>query len=92
MSRSVSRRSLIEGFAIAASASAGIMLTAHARADVSEDQKISHEDAKYQPAPKGQQRCDICIQFEPPDHCKIVRAPISATGWCQFFAARENAH
>ncbi len=89
----VSRRDLLEGtVVIAISASTGLPLTALAQAELSEAQKIAHADAKYQPMPHGQQRCEICLQFEPPDHCKIVRSPISATGWCQYFAARENAH
>lgn len=92
MSTNVSRRSIIEAFALAGSASVGMALTLRAEAEVSEAQKISHADAKYQPTPNGQQRCEICLQFEPPDHCKIVQSPISASGWCQYFAARENAH
>ncbi len=93
MIRNLSRRSLLERAAsIAVSAWAMIGLTFRARADVSEAEKISQADAKYQSTPNGQQRCEICLQFEPPDHCKIVRSPISATGWCQYFAARENAH
>jgi predicted outer membrane lipoprotein len=47
---------------------------------------------KYQSTQNGQQRCEICLQFEPPDHCKIVQSPITPHGWCQYFAARENAH
>ncbi len=92
MSSNLSRRSLIAAFAVAVSASAGVAPTPPAEAEVSEAQKVSHADAKYQSTPNGQQRCEICLQFEPPDHCKIVRSPISANGWCQFFAARENAH
>ncbi len=93
MSRNISRRGLLEGATSAAiSATAGLALAPRAEADISEADKISQVDAKYQPTPKGQQRCEICIQFEPPDHCKIVRSPISAKGWCQYFAARENAH
>jgi len=89
----VSRRGLLGGaLVIAASASTRLAPTARAEAEPSEAQKITHADAKYQPTPNGQQRCEICLQFEPPDRCKIVRSPISATGWCQYFAARENAH
>ena len=44
------------------------------------------------PEAEGQQRCEICLQFEAPSHCKIVRAPVYPKGWCQYFAARENAH
>lgn len=92
MSGDVSRRGVIEGAAIAASAWAGMALATHARADVPEANKISHAAAKYQSTPKGQQRCEICLNFEPPDKCRIVQSPVVPTGWCQYFAARENAH
>lgn len=55
-------------------------------------QKASQAEAKYQNKPKGQQRCAICINFQPPNQCRFVIGPISPQGWCQFFAARENAH
>ncbi len=55
-------------------------------------QKVSKREAKYQDHPKGEQRCEICVNFLPPDQCRFVVGPISETGWCQFFAARENAH
>ncbi len=88
----VSRRGFLErSIVIAASIFTG--LTTPTRAEqLSEAQKVTHADANYQPMPKGQQRCEICLQFEPPDHCKIVQSPISARGWCQYFAAKENAH
>jgi hypothetical protein len=56
------------------------------------DVKVSQAEAKYQDHPKGPQRCEICLQFEPPGTCKIVAGHIEPKGWCQFFAARENAH
>jgi hypothetical protein len=59
--------------------------------ETSEAEKIAKADATYQPMPKGPQRRAICLQFEPPDRCKIVQGPIVANGWCQYFAARENA-
>lgn len=55
-------------------------------------QKASKEEAKYQDHPKGQQRCEICVNFQPPGECRFVAGAISKTGWCQFFAAKENAH
>ncbi len=89
---SVSRRDLLGRVAVMA-VSIWADLVASARAEeLSEAQKVTHADAKYQPTRNGQQRCEICLQFEPPDHCKIVQSPISASGWCQYFAARENAH
>ncbi len=56
-------------------------------------EKISKADAKYQDHPNynGAQRCEICLQFNPPNHCKIVDGEISPKGWCQYFAAKENA-
>ena len=54
--------------------------------------KVSQVIAKYQDHPHGQQHCAICLQFRPPDSCEIVSGKISQNGWCQFFAAKENAH
>jgi hypothetical protein len=55
-------------------------------------EKVSQVEAKYRNQPNGQQRCEICLQFEPPNTCKIVQGRINPKGWCQFFAAKENAH
>jgi hypothetical protein len=57
----------------------------------SAQEKVEKANAKYQDNPNGQQRCEICLQFEPPGSCKLVAGKISPHGWCQFFAARENA-
>jgi hypothetical protein len=76
-------------------AAAGIMVPfrrAFADEDVKDADKIPQSEAQYQQQPKGQQRCEICLQFNPPNRCKIVRGKINPQGWCQFFAARENAH
>ncbi|MFL5255808.1 MAG: hypothetical protein ACJ8AI_23500 [Rhodopila sp.] len=54
-------------------------------------EELSKTEAKYQDHPNGQQRCAICLRFRPPGTCRIVAGSISPTGWCQFFAARENA-
>ncbi len=54
-------------------------------------QKLTKAVAKYQDHPNGQQRCEICLQFEPPNQCHLVEGEISPHGWCQFFAARDNA-
>jgi len=92
MSRMVSRRGLIGGaFAVAAALAGRLVKRARAEGELGESEKIPHADALYQSVPKGQQRCEICLQFEPPNHCKIVQGPIFARGWCQYFAARENA-
>jgi len=48
--------------------------------EVSEADKIKQTDAHYQRYPKGPQRCQICLQFAPPDKCKIVQGPIFPQG------------
>ncbi len=92
MSTRVSRRGVIaRSLVIVAAAFGRLSVPARAEGELSESEKITHADAHYQLVPKGQQRCEICLQFEPPDHCRIVQSPIYRKGWCQYFAARENA-
>ena len=89
----VSRRAILGAAAVAAAFSAAAVAgPAVADEPVAEKDKIKQADAKYQEQPKGQQRCEICLQFQPPSTCKIVQGPVSPHGWCQFFAAKENAH
>jgi hypothetical protein len=93
MGNRMSRRSLIEGAAVAAGGALAGGWTRPATAqNIAEKDKIKQTEALYQQQPKGQQRCEICLQFDAPGKCKIVQGPINAKGWCQFFAARENAH
>jgi hypothetical protein len=76
-----------EGFTISASPD-GTRFLRRAPAQ----QKVSQADAKYQDQPKEQQRCEICLNFQTPNVCRFVESPISPKGWCQYFAAKENAH
>ncbi|MGH7059910.1 MAG: hypothetical protein ACREFH_05950 [Stellaceae bacterium] len=87
----ISRRVLI-GAAVTLAATEWRPPPAGADEPIKEADKIKQADAKYQKEPKGQQRCEICLQFQPPASCKIVQGPITPQGWCQFFAAKENAH
>jgi len=94
MSKRLSRRALLEGggLAIGILIAGGAPSQSAADEEISEADKIKQTDAHYQRFPKGPQRCQICLQFVPPDKCKIVQGPIFPQGWCQFFAAKENAH
>jgi hypothetical protein len=91
MTDSLPRRSLLAK-AILAIAAAGVFLPRATAQELKEEDKIKKTDALYQYQPKGQQRCAICLQFLPPNRCRIVQGAISPMGWCQYFAARENAH
>jgi hypothetical protein len=93
MDKRFSRRALLEsgGLAIGILTAVGVTAPTAADEEISEADKIKQTDAHYQRYPKGPQRCQICLQFNAPDKCKIVQGPIIPQGWCQFFAARENA-
>ena len=66
----------------------GVAATGAVTTRAEAQQKISQADAKYQPQPKGQQRCDNCVNFQAPNACKFVQGDISPSGWCQLYAAK----
>ena len=78
----ISRRVVLAGTALALGTAAATTAVLQAAAR----QKISQADAKYQGTPKGDQRCDGCISFQPPNACKFLQGDISPSGWCQLFA------
>jgi hypothetical protein len=94
MAQSISRRAIIDGalFSLGVAAVGAAAAPLRAEDEVKEADKITQAEAHYQNHANGQQRCEICLQFNPPYRCKIVHGPVVGSGWCQFFAARENAH
>jgi High potential iron-sulfur protein len=50
--------------------------------------KASQKIVKYQDTPKGEQRCDNCVQFEAPSTCKTVEGTVAAQGWCTVYAKK----
>jgi hypothetical protein len=79
----ISRRVLLTGTALTLGTAAAAAVS-QAMAQV----KISQAVANYQNTPKGDQRCDRCINFQPPNACKFVQGDISPSGWCQLFAPK----
>lgn len=47
--------------------------------------KVSQKSVSYQTTPKGNQRCDNCVFWQPPASCKLVQDPIDASGWCTLY-------
>jgi len=47
--------------------------------------KVPQKTVSYQDKPKGNQRCDGCANFQPPNACKMVEGDISPQGWCSLF-------
>ena len=87
--RRMSRRAVLRSAALSLGAA-----TATATAVVSQtaaQQKISQAAAKYQTTPKGDQRCDVCVNFQPPNGCKFVQGEISSNGWCQLFVPKPKS-
>jgi hypothetical protein len=50
--------------------------------------KVSQQIVKYQDTPKGEQRCENCVQFEAPSTCKTVDGTVAAQGWCMVYAKK----
>lgn len=77
----ISRRDLL--FAAAAG---GVMIGASsASTSARAANKIPQKAVSYQPTPKGNQRCDNCVFWQPPASCKLVQDPIAASGWCTLY-------
>jgi hypothetical protein len=71
------------GLAVALGAGATIAASRQAQA-----QKLPQAAIMYQPTPKGDQRCDNCLHWQPPNACAIVEGPILAAGWCGAWAPK----
>jgi len=80
----ISRRVVLAGTALALGTAAAATAVSQAAAQ----QKISQADAKYQGTPNGDQHCDGCFNFQPPNACKFVQGDISPSSWCQLFARK----
>jgi hypothetical protein len=79
----ISRRVVVTGTALALGAAAATVVSQAAA-----QEKMSQADAKYQGTPKGDQRCDGCMLFQPPNMCKVVQGETSPSGWCQLFVKK----
>lgn len=75
----VSRRDFLNIAAVGCGALVATGLTGSPAAAAN---KMPHAAVRYQPTPKGNQRCDNCALFEPPASCKLVQDPIAPSGWC----------
>lgn len=53
-------------------------------------QKIDQKLVQYQDQPKDGNECDKCVNWQPPNACKIVTGNINPHGWCVAFAPKEG--
>jgi hypothetical protein len=83
----LSRRVVLTGTALALGAAAAAAAASPAAAQA----KLSQADAKYQSTPNGDQHCDGCANFQPPNACKFVQGDINPNGWCQLFTPKPKS-
>lgn len=50
--------------------------------------KLSPGEIGYQTSPKGSARCELCVNWQAPNACKVVAGAISPKGWCGLFAQK----
>ena len=82
-SQELSRRSFCNCSATVA-LSVAVFLTLGPTAAVAKG-KMTQKQAAYQDTPKGDQHCDQCKLFQPPNACTSVEGEISPKGWCKIF-------
>ncbi len=79
-----SRRAVLQGGLTVLAA--GLSTRAQAQAP----QKLAQKIVQYQPTPKNGQMCSNCVNFEPPNGCKLVEGPVAPTGWCIAFGPKTG--
>ena len=51
--------------------------------------KVKKEAVQYQAQAKGDQKCSLCLHFQPESNsCKLVEGSISPDGWCILWAKK----
>lgn len=76
--------------AVGGVAAAGAAQAAGAGAQRFAQDKIAPAAVQYQATPKNGQRCDACVNWEPPNACKIVSGTIAPEGWCIAYAPKNG--
>jgi hypothetical protein len=52
--------------------------------------KAKQSLVQYRDNPKGGQQCDNCLQWEPPNACKVVEGKINPKGWCAVYLPKPK--
>ena len=78
-----SRRAVLQG-------ALAVVIVAGASTWSAAQQKADKKIVQYQEKPKGDQECDKCLHFEPPEGCKLVAGKINPQGWCSLYAPKPK--
>jgi hypothetical protein len=82
------RRTVIVRLALMGAAGAAVADLAAGRAAAAAA-KLPQGEIGYQASPKGNARCDQCVNWQAPNACKLVAGPISPSGWCGLFSRKS---
>ena len=66
----------------------GVMATVARAQDA--DSKVEQSVVQYQTMPKDGAKCSGCVNFVPPNACKVVAGNISPEGWCVAYAPKGS--
>jgi hypothetical protein len=77
------RRRALLGAGLVAATTGGI-----AAREARAQQKLAKNLIMYQETPKGDQRCDNCTHWQPPNACAIVEGHILPQAWCGAWAPK----
>ena len=88
LSAALSRRSILRNLAISAGGAAVLATTVAGSRDAAAQTKATQQAVGYQDTPHGAQRCDNCLQFEPPASCKTVQGTVAPAGWCKVYVKK----
>ena len=83
-SADISRRSLLMTATGVAAGAALLASTCQSSAKA----KRSLADVAYQDHPKGNERCDNCEPWIPPNGCRTVEGVVAPQGWCKIWVAK----
>jgi len=83
----ISRRAALAVTALALGAATAATVVRQAAAQ----EKISQAVASYQGKPNGNNHCELCANFQPPNACRFVQGEISPNGWCQLFSPKSQS-
>jgi hypothetical protein len=83
-----SRRRLVINMGLMAGMAGIVAVDLIAAPAIAQKQKLSPTDIGYQPRPNGGQRCDLCVNWQAPNTCKLVAGTISPSGWCGLFVRK----
>jgi hypothetical protein len=80
------RSALKAGLAIIAGTGAAAVAASSAHA---QSAKADPSTVAYQTKPSNGQQCSGCVQWDPPNACKIVSGTIAPTGWCELYSPKS---